>query len=258
MHLPIGQLCAFLIVSLAGAAPPSEGGLSSSAAFPTGDIPRLSLQLDVAALAALQSHPRYYARAKVVELKFPESTPHPVPLLGRRAEGVVYRNVAVHLKGNYGTFQAYEKKPSLTLNFDKFVQGQKFHGVDKVHLNNSLQDDSFLSEVLCRELFQAVGVPVARAAHASLEMNGRDAGLYVLVEGYNKTFLKRHFADAGGHLYDSEFMHDITEPLKCSAGGGPPDRGDLQELVAACGEGSGGSVEQDRLLSERTGTLLTQ
>ena len=60
MHLPIGQICTLFIVSLAGAAPRSEGGLSSSAAFPTGDIPRLSLQLGDAALAALQSHPRDY------------------------------------------------------------------------------------------------------------------------------------------------------------------------------------------------------
>src|SRR5204863_6314993 len=60
----------------------------------------------------------------------------------------------------------------------------------------------------------AAGVPAARAAHARVELNGRDAGLYVLVEGYNKRFLKRHFGDARGNLYDSEFMHDVTEPLK--------------------------------------------
>jgi hypothetical protein len=155
-----------------------------------------------------------------------------------------YPDVGVHLKGQYGTFQNTEGKPSLTLNFDKFVPGQKFRGVDKLHLNNSVSDPTYMTEILCRELFRAAGVPVARAAHARVELNGRDAGLYVLVEGYNKTFLRRHFADAGGHLYDSEFMHDIDYPLKCSGDGGPPERSDLQALAAACeGAGKDGNEE---------------
>src|SRR5439155_23129644 len=140
-------------------------------------------------------------------------------------------------------------------NFDKFVPGQKFHRLDKIHLNNSVSDPTYMTEILCRELFAAAGVPVARAGHARVELNVRDAGLYVLVEGYNKRFLKQHFRDASGHLYDSEFMHDVAEPLKRS--GSPPpsdsgaaralergsvgalergsvDRSDLQALAAAC------------------------
>ena len=120
-----------------------------------------------------------------------------------------------------------------------------------------------MTEILCRELFAAAGVPVARAGHARVELNVRDAGLYVLVEGYNKRFLKQHFRDASGHLYDSEFMHDVGEPLKCSRvktlkRGAPssdfgaaralkresveglkresPNRADLQALAAACEE----------------------
>ena len=84
------------------------------------------------------------------------------------------------MKGNYGTFQAFEKKPSLTLNFDKFNEHQKFHGMDKLHLNNSVQDPSYMTEIICGDLFRAAGVPATRGAHARVFLNGRDLGLYVL------------------------------------------------------------------------------
>src|SRR2546423_6905697 len=61
----------------------------------------------------------------------------------------VYTNVAVHLKGSF-SFQPIDSKPSLTLNFTKFAPGQSFHGLTKLHLNNSIQDSSYLCEQLAR------------------------------------------------------------------------------------------------------------
>src|SRR6267142_1705674 len=99
--------------------------------------------------------------------------------------GQVYEDVAIHLKGSY-TFQGIDEKPSLTLNFDKFVPGRRFHGLSKIHLNNSVQDSSGLCEQLARELFNEMGVVTPRATPALVELNGRDLGVCVLVEGANK------------------------------------------------------------------------
>jgi spore coat protein H len=239
--LLVSAICLLLtavIVATAGS-PDDERPTSSRDLFSTGEILRLTIHLNESGQAELRLHPRSYVRGIVTEIVKAEEEAWERGSVGASKRGSVtnvFHNLGIHLKGNYGTFQAFEKKPSLTLNFDKFVPGQKFHGLDKVHVNNSAQDSSFISEVLCREMFQAGGVPVARAFHARVELNGRDAGLYVLVEGYNKTFLKRYFSDASGHLYDSEFVHDITEPLKSSASGGPPDRSDLERLAAAWNE----------------------
>src|SRR5204862_3053488 len=95
-----------------------------------------------------------------------------------REAGRVYTNVAIHLKGSY-TFQPIDAKPSLTLHFDKFAPGQRFHGLTKIHLNNSLQDPSYLCEMLARELFASVDVPSPRAGHAFVKLNGRASGLFV-------------------------------------------------------------------------------
>ncbi len=146
----------------------------------------------------------------------------------------IYTNVAVHLKGSY-TFQPIDAKPSLTLNFDKFARGQRFHGLDKIHLNNSVQDPSYLCEKLARDLFNRAGVPAARAGHARVELNGNDLGFYVLVESYNKRFLKRHFRSTEGNLYDGGSGGDVSKPLEVDSGD-PDHREDLRALAAAARE----------------------
>src|SRR5438105_3068042 len=59
----------------------------------------------------------------------------------------VYADVGLHLKGN-ASFRPLGDRPCLTVKFDEFHAGQNFHGLTKIHLNNSLQDPSFLTMVL--------------------------------------------------------------------------------------------------------------
>ena len=164
-----------------------------------------------------------------------------------QGSGVLYpsRITYSHLSNKFHevTFQYQSRpdgfddyRPSLTLNFDKYVKDQRFHGLDKLHLNNSAQDPSHLCEMIGRQLFEAAGMPVTRASHARVELSGRELGLFVLVEGFDRTFLKRHFGNADGNLYDSGFRHDITDPIKKGSGKGPDDHSDLVALATAAGE----------------------
>jgi len=63
-------------------------------------------------------------------------------------------------------------------------------------------------------------------------LNGRDLGLYVAIEGMNKHFLKRHFKDSKGNLYEG-YLRDIDRRLDQDAG---PDttQADVSALLAAC------------------------
>lgn len=154
-----------------------------------------------------------------------------------REGDVIYTNVAVHLKGSAGSFRSIDSdKPAFTLNFDKFAPGQRFHGLQKIHLNNSVQDPSYVSEQICRELFAKAGVPAPRAAHAVVGLNDRNPQLYVLVEGWNKQFFKRHFKNAKGNLYDGGAARDITNPLVVETGENVPQRSRLEDLIAAAQE----------------------
>ncbi len=154
-----------------------------------------------------------------------------------REGGVVYTNVSLHPKGSAGSFREFNDKPALTLNFGKHAAGQRFHGFSKISLNNSVQDDAYLSEALSRELFVAAGVPAPQADHATVVLNGRDLGLYVLAEGWGKPFLRRHFKDVQGNLYDGGFVQDIDAALEVNSGEEPNDRRALDRLVEVSQEG---------------------
>src|SRR5687768_479503 len=54
----------------------------------------------------------------------------------------VWREVGLHVKGAAGSRvpRGIDDKAALTLNFQKFTPGQRFHGLRKIHLNNSVQD----------------------------------------------------------------------------------------------------------------------
>jgi len=147
----------------------------------------------------------------------------------------------------------------LTLDFDEFVPGQEFSGLVKLHLNNSVQDPSRLSESIASRMYLESGLPTARAGHAFVRLNGRDLGLYVMKEGYDGRFLRRHFPPQErplGNLYDGGFLRDIDEDLERDTGKGPEDRSDLRQLrraastpVAQRAVSLGGALDVDRFLT---------
>ena len=147
-----------------------------------------------------------------------------------------YTNVAVHLKGAAGSFRDFDDKPALTLNFSKHAPGQRFRGHAKISLNNSVQDPTYLCEIVSRELFLAAGVPAPKADFATVLINGRDLGLYVQLEAYNKDFLRQHFRNAKGNLYDGGFVQEVHRNLAVNSGTHPEDRSDLDRLLRAAAE----------------------
>jgi hypothetical protein len=184
--------------------------------FNGGYIPHIRIEISKSNLDALRKAEREYVRCTI------------------REGSNVWEEVGIHKKGAAGSNRDLNDHPALTLNFDKFVDRQKFHGLDKFHLNNSVQDGSLLCEAVCAKLFLDAGVPASRVTHARVEFNGRDLGMYVLKEGFDKTFLKRHFKNPNGNLYDGGFLHDIDSGLEKDSGTGDvKNQADLKALVAA-------------------------
>jgi len=191
--------------------------------FTRGEIPELRIEIADSELQKLRQENRKYVKATLTEN-------------GKQ----VYPDVGIKLKGAAGSFRGENDRPALTINVDKFASkdaqapSKSFHAIDKFHLNNSVQDHSYLNERICSELFLAAGVPAARVTHARVWLNNRDLGLYVLKEGFDTTFLKRHFADPKGNLYDGGFLQEIDVKLEKDTGDGPDDHRDLAALVQAC------------------------
>lgn len=186
--------------------------------FASTNIIAFRLDLATAAMESLRTQPREWAKADL------------------RAGNVLYRNVAVHIKGSQGSLQPIDARPALTVSFTKFDPERKFHGLGKIHFNNEAEDPSFMTEILCSEVCRNAGLPAARSTYATLTINGRPLGLYLLKEGLTKDFLGQYFSKTSGNLYDGGFRKDINEPLERIGGKGAEDQSDRRALLAAARE----------------------
>lgn len=202
----------------------SKSSKASAAFFDEGVIPEIRIELSPEQLKKLRENNKAYVLCTITET---------ITTMGQKKE-TTYTDVGIKLKGAAGSFRGIDDRPALTLNVDKFHKGQSFHGLDKFHLNNSVQDGSLLCELISGHLFRQVEVPAARASHARVWFNKRDLGIYVLKEGFDTTFLRNYFDKGTGNLYDGGFCREIDQPLEKDAGKGPDDHSDLKALRAAC------------------------
>lgn len=223
-------LCASVLATQAADAPKKLGKKAAEAEqlFTSESIPHLQIEIPPEGIKELEKYSFQFGQTEQQERA-------QVKAIVREGDKV-YKDVAVQMKGAAGSFRSIHDNPALTLNFDKFIDGQTFHGLDKLSLNNSVQDQTFVSEQFSREMFLKAGVPVPRATHATVELNGRDLGLYVLVQGWNKRFLRQHFEKVSGNLYDGGFLKDVDQKLDTNSGDNPDDQSDRIKLVAAAQE----------------------
>ncbi|MDI9403057.1 MAG: CotH kinase family protein [Limnohabitans sp.] len=195
----------------------------TEAFFKKGTISFLELRLDETAVASLRAEPRNYARVSIV------------------VDGTELTTAAgVKLKGAAGSFQSFDERPGFTINLAKFDGEARFHGMRKFHLNNAVQDPSFLSEWLSSSIAREADVPATLVTHARLKVNDRDLGLYVLKESFDQDFLRRNFRNANGNLYDGGFCSDIDSELERDEGKDVGENGetraDLRAIAEACND----------------------
>jgi spore coat protein H len=127
-------------------APPPRLITDRDAMFRTPQVLDLTIELDKSSAESLRKEPRKYVKCVLKE------------------GDTKYKDLGIHIKGSAVSLRGFDDKPNLTLNMDKFVDGQRFHGMDKFHLANSVQAPTYLRELICGELDRAAGVPVARIA----------------------------------------------------------------------------------------------
>ena len=192
-------------------------------------ILRLELEIPAESLAALRRAPREYVACRL------------------RYHDEVHDEVAVRLKGET-TFRTIDEKPSFKIDFDRFVPGRRFHGVEHLNLHNAAIDASFLAERLSYLVFRQAGLPAPRANHAVVTVNGVSFGLYSNVETEDETFLARWFADTTGNLYEGnkvDLLPGNEDRFDLETNQAVDDRSDLRALVAAIAGSSDESFVAD-------------
>ncbi|MCH2182572.1 MAG: CotH kinase family protein [Mariniblastus sp.] len=128
-------------------------------------------------------------------------------------DGKTITEIGVRYKGNGTFWLGHESgKWSFKLDFEEFVDKQKYLGLKKINLNNCITDPSMLREALSYEMFRRVGIPASRTGWAEVEVQvGVDQpvkkmGLYLIVEQVDKRFLKRVYGSSQGLLVKPSYF----------------------------------------------------
>jgi len=123
-----------------------------------------------------------------------------------RWNGLTLRNVGIRSRG---TGSRNGVKPGLRVDMNRYID-QTFLGLRALVLDNSYTDPSALRELLAMKTFARAGLPAPREAYARLFVNNEYAGLYVIVEPIDRTFVTRVFGAAEGNIEAGGYLYEYT------------------------------------------------
>ncbi len=124
-------------------------------------------------------------------------------------DGEAYSNIGIRAKGNtsLSTVSSMDSdRYSFKIEFDQYDSTKSYYGLDKLCLNNIIQDNTFMKDYLAYSLMENFGVSAPLCSYAYITVNGEDWGLYLAVEGVEESFLSRNYGSDYGELYKPDSM----------------------------------------------------
>lgn len=124
-------------------------------------------------------------------------------------DGEAYKNVGIRGKGNtsLSTVSTMNSdRYSFKLEFDHYDNSITYHGLDKLSLNNLIQDSTMMKDYLTYTMMNEFGAVGPLCSFVYITVNGEDWGLYLAVEGIEDSFLERNCGSDYGELYKPDSM----------------------------------------------------
>lgn len=115
-------------------------------------------------------------------------------------------DVGVRLGGKLGSYRTLSGKAGFKIDLNRYVDGQRYHGLERIVAKNLVQDASFVHERIAFAVYEAMGVPAPRVGYFWVTVNGKDFGLYANMEAIDDRFLERAYAEPDGNLYDGDYL----------------------------------------------------
>lgn len=134
-------------------------------------------------------------------------------------DGETVKDVSFATKGNTSLNAVAQDEDSdrysFKVNFGKYVDGQTYHRLDKLNLNNIYADATYMKDYLSYQIFEAAGLESPLTSYVWLTVNGEDAGLYLAIEDISDAYLDRT-EDGEGQLYkpETEQLANMTDTDK--------------------------------------------
>ena len=124
-------------------------------------------------------------------------------------DGEAVKNVGIRGKGNTSLSSVKNmdsSRYSFKIEFDQYENGKSYHGLDKLCLNNIIQDNTYMKDYLAYTLMYDFGVDAPLCSFAYITVNGDDWGLYLAVEAVEDSFLERNYGSNYGDLYKPDAL----------------------------------------------------
>ncbi len=124
-------------------------------------------------------------------------------------DGEAYKNVGIRGKGNTSLSTVASlgsERYSFKIEFDQYDSSITYHGLDKLSLNNLIQDSTMMKDYLTYTMMNLFGAAAPLCSFVYITVNGEDWGLYLAVEGVENSFLERNYGSDYGELYKPDSM----------------------------------------------------
>lgn len=124
-------------------------------------------------------------------------------------DGEAYSGVGIRGKGNtsLSTVSSLDSdRYSFKIEFDQYDSSKSYYGLDKLSLNNLIQDATMMKDYLVYQLMAEMGAAAPLCSFVYITVNGEDWGLYLAVEGVEDAFLQRNYGSDHGELYKPDAM----------------------------------------------------
>jgi spore coat protein CotH len=166
-----------------GTPPPSSSLTATNALFDENQVNDIHLTIDPADWASIVADDRgdAYRRASL------------------RWKDVVVNDIAVRPSGHATRFPGNQKM-SLKLDFNEFVQGQKFLGLKSLKLDGVIEG-TMMRERISYGVYRALVPAAPRAVHCRFHVNGEYRGVYLIEERVTDDLLEHRFGNDDGLLY---------------------------------------------------------
>lgn len=124
-------------------------------------------------------------------------------------DGESLQNVAIRTKGNSSLTQVASTDSdrfSFKVEFDHYDDSITYYGLDKLCLNNIVQDNTYMKDFLCYSMMQQAGAETPLCSFVWITVNGEDWGLYAAAEGIEDGFAQRTYGSDYGNIYKPDSM----------------------------------------------------
>jgi hypothetical protein len=147
-------------------------------------------------------------QGKIAGVRLRPTSPTYAYVLGEMEfDGRRIADIGLRFKGSssYSVSAETLRRP-MRVDFDRFVEGGRFAGIETLNLSNTTFDPSQVRESLAFWLCRQLDVPASHTGHALvyLAVAGKYEreylGLYTLIEEVDSHFLKKHFGNSDGLL----------------------------------------------------------